>query len=122
MDYNIDLNEFDITVIRGTSEEFKFWGWEVVEESTGNIVPWSLMGKNIRIQFKSDLNTSDIALELTIGNKGLTVEPTVLTLHFGLNTIELKRDVYYYDILIIDGSERATMVRGKLILTGIVTK
>lgn len=122
MDYNIDLNEFDITVVRGTTEEFKFWGWEVVDEDTGDIVPFSLTGKEIRVQFKPDLNDSDIALELSVANGGLKIEPTVLTMNFGLNTIDLKCDVYFYDILVIDGNERTTMVKGKLILTGIVTK
>ncbi|WP_454880663.1 hypothetical protein [Sphingobacterium detergens] len=122
MDYNIDLNEFDITVIRGTTEEFQFWGWEVVEEDTGDIVPFTLSGKDIRVQFKRDLNNNNIALELTVANGGLKIEPTILTMIFGLNTIDLKNDLYYYDILIIDGTERTTMVKGKLILTGIVTK
>ncbi|QQT33036.1 hypothetical protein I6I99_10900 [Sphingobacterium multivorum] len=122
MDYNIDLNEFDITVVRGTTDEYQFWGWEVVEEDTGEIVPFSLTGKEIRVQFKSDLNQADIALELTVANGGLKIEPTILTMNFGLNTIDLERDVYYYDILIIDGAERTTFVKGKLILTGIVTK
>ncbi|WP_153848589.1 hypothetical protein [Sphingobacterium paramultivorum] len=122
MDYNIDLNEFDITVVRGTTEEYQFWGWEVVEEDTGDIVPFSLSGKEVRVQFKSDLNQAGIALELTVANGGLKIEPTILTMNFGLNTIDLERDVYFYDILIIDGADRATFVRGKLILTGIVTK
>lgn len=122
MDYNVDLNEFDITVVRGTTEDFKFWGWEVIEESTGNIMPFSLTGKDIRVQFKTDLNVSSPDLELTVSNGGLTVEPTVLTLHFGTNTLNLKKDVYYYDILVIDGAVRTTMIKGKLILTGIVTK
>ncbi|WP_286727888.1 MULTISPECIES: hypothetical protein [Sphingobacterium] len=122
MDYNIDLNEFDITVVRGTTEEYQFWGWEVVEEDTGDIVPFSLIGKEIKVQFKSDLNQDDIALELTVANGGLTIEPNKLTMNFGVNTIDLKRDVYFYDILVIDGSDRTTFVKGKLILTGIVTK
>lgn len=122
MDYNIDLNEFDITVIRGTTEDFRFWGWEVVDEDTGDIVPFSLTDKELRVQFKQDLNESEVALELTVANGGLKIEPTVLTMTFGLNTIDLKNDLYYYDILIIDGAERITMVKGKLILTGIVTK
>jgi len=122
MDYNIDLNEFDITVVRGTTEEFQFWGWEVVEEDTGDIVPFSLTEKEIRVQFKSDLNDSESALELNVTNGGLIIEPTKLTMNFGLNTIDLKKDVYFYDILVIDGSERTTFVKGKLILTGIVTK
>lgn len=122
MDYNTDLNEFDITLIRGTTEEFKFWGWEVVDEDTGDIVPFSLTGKDVKVQFKSDLNQDEIALELTVANEGLKIEPTILTMNFGLNTVDLNRDVYYYDILIIDGTERTTFVKGKLILTGIVTK
>ncbi len=122
MDYNIDLNEFDITVVRGNTEEFVFWGWDVVDEETGDIIPFSLTGKDIRVQFKPDLNDSEIALELTVANGGLKIEPTVLTMNFGLNTIDLKRDVYFYDILVIDGTERTTFVKGKLILTGIVTK
>ncbi|MGJ1376434.1 hypothetical protein ACR79Q_09785 [Sphingobacterium multivorum] len=122
MDYNIDLNEFDLTVVRGNTEEFVFWGWEVVEEDTGDIVPFSLTGKDIRVQFKPDLNATEIALELTVANGGLTVEPTKLTMNFGVNTIDLKCDVYYYDILVVDGTERTTFVKGKLILTGIVTK
>lgn len=122
MDYNIDLNEFDITVVRGTTEEHQFWEWEVVEEDTGEIVPFSLTGKEVRVQFKSDLNQADIALELTVANGGLKIEPTILTMNFGLNTIDLQRDIYYYDILIIDGVERTTFVKGKLLLTGIVTK
>jgi hypothetical protein len=122
MDYNIDLNEFDITLIRGTTEEFKFWGWEVIDEDTGDIVTFTLTGKEVRVQFKSDLNEDDIALELTVVNGGLKIEPTVLTMNFGLNTIDLKKDFYFYDILVIDGSERTTFVKGKLILTGIVTK
>ncbi|WP_286709580.1 MULTISPECIES: hypothetical protein [Sphingobacterium] len=122
MDYNLDLNEFDITLIRGTTEEFKFWGWEVVEEDTGDIVPFTLTGKEVKVQFKSDLNQEDVALELNVQNVGLTIEPTILTMNFGTNTINLKSDVYYYDILVIDGIERTTFVKGKLILTGIVTK
>ncbi|WP_333802570.1 hypothetical protein [Sphingobacterium multivorum] len=122
MDYNLDLNEFDITLIRGTTEEFKFWGWEVVEEDTGDIVPFTLTGKEVKVQFKSDLNQEDVALELNVQNGGLTIEPTILTMNFGTNTINLKSDVYYYDILVIDGIERTTFVKGKLILTGIVTK
>jgi len=122
MDYNIDLNEFDITVVRGTTDEYQFWGWEVVEEDTGDIVPFSLTGKEVKVQFKSDLNQADIALELTVANGGLKIEPTILTMNFGLNTVDLKRDMYFYDILVIDGSERTTFVKGKLILTGIVTK
>ncbi len=122
MDYNIDLNEFDITLIRGTTEEFKFWGWEAVDEDTGDIVLFSLIGKEVKVQFKSDLNQDEIALELTVANGGLKIEPTILTMNFGTNTIDLKRDVYYYDILVIDGTERTTFVKGKLILTGIVTK
>jgi|GEM_PF-717187 len=122
MDYNIDLNEFDITLVRGTTEEYQFWGWEVIGKDTGEIVPFSLAGKEIRVQFKDDLNASEIALELTKANGGLTIEPTKLTMNFGLNTIELKKDVYFYDILVIDGTERTTFVKGKLILTGIVTK
>lgn len=122
MDYNIDLNEFDITVVRGNTEEFVFWGWEVVDEETGEIVDFSLIGKEVRVQFKEDLNNSEIALELTVSNGGLTIDPTKLTMNFGLNTIDLKCDVYFYDILVIDGTERTTFVKGKLILTGIVTK
>lgn len=122
MDYNIDINEFDITVVRGNTEEIVFWGWDVVDEETGDIVPFSLTGKDIRVQFKPDLNDSEIALELTVANGGLKIEPTILTMNFGLNTINLKRDFYFYDILVIDGSERTTFVKGKLILTGIVTK
>ncbi|GAA0883286.1 hypothetical protein GCM10009120_18830 [Sphingobacterium siyangense subsp. cladoniae] len=122
MDYNIDLNEFDITVVRGNTEEFVFWGWDVVDEETGDIVPFSLIGKDVRVQFKGDLNDSEIALELTVANGGLTIESTELTMNFGLNTIDLKCDVYFYDILVIDGTERTTFVKGKLILTGIVTK
>ncbi len=122
MDYNIDLNEFDITVVRGNTEEFVFWGWDVMDEDTGDIVPFSLTGKDIRVQFKPDLNDSEIALELTVANGGLKIESTVLTMNFGLNTIDLKKDFYFYDILVIDGSERTTFVKGKLILTGIVTK
>lgn len=122
MDYNIDLNEFDITLVRGTTEEYQFWGWEVVEKGTGEIVPFSLTGKDVRVQFKSDLNQDDVALELTVANGGLTIEPTKLTMNFGVDTIDLKRDVYFYDILVIDGTERTTFVKGKLMLTGIVTK
>ncbi|WP_312331893.1 hypothetical protein [Sphingobacterium sp.] len=122
MDYNIDLNEFDITVVRGNTEDFVFWGWEVVDEETGDIVDFSLTGKEVRVQFKEDLNDTEIALELTVANGGLTIEPTKLTMNFGLNTVNLKKDVYYYDILVIDGTERTTFVKGKLILTGIVTK
>ncbi len=122
MDYNIDVNEFDITVVRGNTEDFVFWGWEVVDEETGDIVDFSLTGKEVRVQFKEDLNDTEIALELTVANGGLTVEPTKLTMNFGLNTVNLKKDVYYYDILVIDGAERTTFVKGKLILTGIVTK
>lgn len=122
MDYNIDLNEFDITVVRGNTEEFVFWEWKVVDEETGDIVPFSLTGKKIYVQFKPDLNDSEVVLELTVANGGLKIEPTKLTMNFGLNTIELKKDVYFYDILVIDGTERTTFVKGKLILTGIVTK
>ncbi|MGJ1236414.1 hypothetical protein ACR789_14115 [Sphingobacterium siyangense] len=122
MDYNIDLNEFDITVVRGTTDEYQFWGWEVVEEDTGEIVPFNLTGKELKVQFKSDLNQDDVALELSVANGGLKIEPTKLTMNFGLNTLDLKRDVYYYDILVVDGAERTTFVKGKLILTGIVTK
>lgn len=122
MDYNIDLNEFDITVVRGNTEEVVFWGWEVVDEETGDIVDFSLTGKEVRVQFKEDLNDTEIALELTVANGGLTIEPTKVTMNFGLNTVNLKKDVYYYDILVIDGTERTTFVKGKLILTGIVTK
>ncbi|MFE2861632.1 hypothetical protein [Sphingobacterium multivorum] len=122
MDYNIDVNEFDITVVRGNTEDFVFWGWEVVDEETGDIVDFSLTGKEVRVQFKEDLNDTEIALELTVANGGLTIEPTKLTMNFGLNTVNLKKDVYYYDILVIDGAERTTFVKGKLILTGIVTK
>lgn len=122
MDYNIDLNEFDITVVRGNTEDFIFWGWEVVDQETGDIVDFSLTGKEVRVQFKEDLNDTEIALELTVANGGLTIEPTKLTMNFGLNTVNLKKDVYYYDILVIDGTDRTTFVKGKLILTGIVTK
>lgn len=122
MDYNIDLNEYDITVVRGNTEDFVFWGWEVVDEETGDIVPFTLTGKDIRVQFKEDLNTTDVALELTVANGGLSIESTKLTMNFGLNTVDLKKDFYYYDILVIDGTERTTFVKGKLILTGIVTK
>ncbi|MDF2851707.1 MAG: hypothetical protein K0S31_2392 [Sphingobacterium multivorum] len=122
MDYNIDVNEFDITVVRGNTEDFVFWGWKVVDEETGDIVDFSLTGKEVRVQFKEDLNDTEIALELTVANGGLTIEPTKLTMNFGLNTVNLKKDVYYYDILVIDGAERTTFVKGKLILTGIVTK
>lgn len=122
MDYNIDLNEFDITLIRGTTEEFKFWGWEVIDEDTGDIVPFTLTGKEVKVQFKSDLNQDEIALGLTVANGGLKIEPTILTMNFGVNTIDLKKDLYYYDILVIDNTERTTFVKGKLILTGIVTK
>lgn len=122
MDYNIDLNEFDITVVRGNTEEVVFWGWEVVDEETGDIVDFSLTGKEVRVQFKEDLNDTEIALELTVANGGLTIEPTKVIMNFGLNTVNLKKDVYYYDILVIDGTERTTFVKGKLILTGIVTK
>lgn len=122
MDYNVDLNDFDITLVRGTTEDIVFWGWEVIDEETGDIVPWNLTGKTVRAQFKTDLNADIPALELTVANGGLTVEPTVVTMHFGVNTLDLKCDVYYYDILVIDGTDRTTMVKGKLILTGIVTK
>jgi len=121
MDYK-DVNEFDITVVRGNTEDVVFWGWEVVDEETGDIVDFSLTGKEVRVQFKEDLNDTEIALELTAANGGLTIEPTKLTMNFGLNTVNLKKDVYYYDILVIDGTERTTFVKGKLILTGIVTK
>lgn len=121
MDYNIDLNSVDITLIRGVSEVFRFWGWEKVD-GEGKIVSWDLTGKEIRVQFKSDLNgTAD--LELSIANGGLKLEsPTKLDLIFGQNTLNLCNDLYYYDVLIIENGERITTVRGKLILTGVVTK
>lgn len=121
MDYNIDLNQVDITLIRGVSEVFRFWGWEKVDNE-GNIIPWDLIGKEIKVQFKSDLNgTAD--LELTVANGGLKLfSPTKLDLIFGENTLNLRKDLYYYDVLIIENGERITTVRGKLILTGVVTK
>lgn len=121
MDYNIDLNSVDITLIRGVSEVFRFWGWEKVD-SEGKIIKWDLTGKVIKVQFKSDLNVSP-ELELTFANGGLRLEsPTKLDLVFGENTLNLCKDLYFYDVLIIENGQRVTTVRGKLILTGIVTR
>lgn len=121
MDYNLDINHFDIKLIRGMSEVIRFWGWEKVD-SDGVIVPWDLIGKEIKVQFKSDVNGS-VDLELTFANGGLNFEsPTKLDLIFGQNTLNLCKDLYYYDVLIIENGERITTVRGKLILTGVVTK
>lgn len=121
MDYNIDLNKVDITLIRGVSEVFRFWGWEKVD-SNGHIVHWDLTDKEIRVQFRSDPN-GRLDLELTKSNLGLkVVSPTVLDLQFGENTLNMPGDVYYYDVLIIEDGQRITAVRGKLILTGVVTK
>lgn len=122
MDYNIDLNSVDITLIRGVSEVFRFWGWEKLD-SDGNIVTWDLTGKEIRVQFKSDVNYGNTDLELSIENGGLKLQtPTELDLIFGQNTLNLRNDIYFYDVLIVEDGKRITTVRGKLILTGVVTK
>lgn len=120
MDYNVDINHYDITLVRGVNESVRFWDWKKMDD-TGNIVPWKLVGKEIRVQFRSSLNDSFIALELTLENGGLTIQETVLDLNFGVNTLNLTKDIYFYDILIVDGNNRIISIRGKLILTGVIT-
>ncbi|MGJ1335657.1 hypothetical protein [Sphingobacterium siyangense] len=121
MEYNTDLGQFDFTLIRGVSEQVKFWDVEKVDDK-GKIIPWDLTGKTVKIHFKTYESDSAFAMEKSVDNGGVVIDKNSITVKFGDETLSLKRDVYYYDILIIDNSERNTIVQGKLTLTGVITK
>ncbi|MGJ1329407.1 hypothetical protein [Sphingobacterium multivorum] len=121
MEYNKDLGEFDITLIRGVSETIRFWNIEKVDE-TGSVVKWDITGKTIRVHFKSDPCNSNPDLEKTVNNGGVVIYEDSFDIKFGIETLDLSNEVYLYDILVIDGDERYTIVHGKLILTGVITK
>lgn len=121
MDYAIGLANFDFTIIRGVSETIRFWDWKK-EDNLGNIYPINLTGKIIRAQFKADPCDFYPDFEKSTENGGLLVGNSVVDMVFGEETLDYRSDVYYYDILIIDDNERLTMVYGKVVLTGVITR
>ncbi|WP_336828521.1 hypothetical protein [Sphingobacterium multivorum] len=121
MEYNTDLGQFDIKLIRGVNETIRYWDFKKLDD-TGKTVPWDLTGKTVRIHFKSDINNEEPDLEKTVANGGIVIDENSLDLKFGSETLNLKKDVYLYDLLVIENADRYTLVQGKLILTGVITK
>lgn len=84
--------------------------------------PISLVGYTIKMDVKINQDVDeDPVLSKTL-TKGLSVAGHVLTIDFGVETLDLGLDTYFYDILFSTAGKNQRWISGKLLIDKSVTK
>lgn len=105
----------DIHVVQGSTQEVVL----AFRDDAGE--PLNLMSYTPRLQIKPTQSLDAPAVATKTLGSGLAIDAHVLTIHFGIETEAWKGESYYYDLLLVNGSNRSHKIKGKIFVHQSVT-